>query len=76
MRGCDRDRDGSWVCELDRDGHTERIIWNSNHTISKTIPSNWKINHVVTLSPTGIKQLSDIGGSAMVEYASIPSLLY
>jgi len=76
MQGCDKDPDGSWVCELNRDGRSEWIIWNSIRTVSKTIPSNWKINHVVTLSPSCIKQVSDIGSSGVVEYASIPSLVY
>jgi hypothetical protein len=76
MRGCDEDSDGNWACELNRDGRSERIVWNPSHTVSKAIPRFWNVNLIVTVSPNGIRQSVDIGSSRAVEYSPVPALLY
>jgi hypothetical protein len=76
MQGCENNPNGSWECELSRDGHTEWIIWSSTHPFSKSLPKLWQVNALVTISSTGIQQSAPISSNRIVEYSSTPTLLY
>jgi hypothetical protein len=75
MQRCDKDPDGSWVCELNRDGHGEWIIWSST-TVLRTIPSFWNVRQVVKLSPGGVQQSGNLGSTRAIEYSPVPTLLF
>jgi hypothetical protein len=48
LRSCDRQGSGVWICQLDRDGTTSRIMWSEAGTNSFAVPASWGIRRVTT----------------------------
>jgi hypothetical protein len=75
IRSCSRADDNSWTCGLNREGRSEWIVWNPDHTVMKAVPPSWKVNEILTLSSTGTISSRPFNGGNTIQYAPLPALL-
>jgi Glycosyl hydrolase catalytic core len=70
MDGCNEEPDHTWTCRLTRGGAPEWIVWNTEGTMSFSIPDSWRAKSVTPL----LEQTRPIEGSS-IEIAQVPELL-
>ncbi len=58
---CGADAAQTWTCQLNRNNANQWIVWNANGTVNFTIPANWQVRSVTSLSG----EESRIQGSTM-----------
>lgn len=46
LRSCERQRSGLWICELDQQLSSSRLVWLENGHQRFTIPSSWQITAI------------------------------
>jgi Glycosyl hydrolases family 39 len=47
---CAGSGDGTWICDLDRNGNLSYIVWNTAGNKSFSIPSDWRVSQITSLS--------------------------
>jgi hypothetical protein len=73
MVGGASDADGTWTCQLARDGgYSARIVWNPTKKVSLDLPTSWRVTKIREL--TGNKRAAGKGVKT-VEIGPIPLLL-
>jgi Glycosyl hydrolases family 39 len=75
VRSCSADIDNNWTCEVSRDKKDRWIVWNAEHTVTKTIPISWKVSQFTTLTPSGSISTGKLDSSRNIAYSTIPTLL-
>lgn len=70
MESCKESADHTWICQLNRGGKKEWIVWNSRGNSRFTVPVEWKVKKVTVLLQDGqaLKGLN-------VDLSPIPMLL-
>lgn len=73
MVKCTSDDNGTWICQLARDGgYNFRIVWNPNKKVSFYLPEAWGVREIRDL--TGNKRAVK-KGTASVEIGPMPQLM-
>ncbi len=49
MNNCQQDANHTFVCQLNRDGYSQWIVWNPDGTRAFDVPSAWKIANITPL---------------------------
>jgi hypothetical protein len=75
VRSCSADVDNNWTCEVSRAKKDRWIVWNAEHTVTKTIPISWKVSQFTTLTPSGSISTGKLDSSRNIAYSTIPTLL-
>jgi hypothetical protein len=70
MNTCKKGEDGTYQCQLDRDGSKNWIVWNSVGTKNFSVPSSWHATSVTTL----LGQTQALTGSS-IQVGPTPEIL-
>ncbi len=46
LRSCSHRRSGIWICEVEREGSKDRIVWSEEGTADFTVPPAWRAQHI------------------------------
>jgi hypothetical protein len=49
LKQCDEDQSHTWICELDREGAPERLVWNTDHTPEFAVPADWHARYATSI---------------------------
>jgi hypothetical protein len=49
LKQCDEDQSHTWICELDREGAPERLVWNTDHTPEFAVPADWHARYTTSI---------------------------
>ena len=77
MLTCKSDAKQIWICELDRDGHHQWILWSANGQYSFRVPPEWHVNQQELVS--GAREPVEdadiqLGPAPILLYSSAPGL--
>jgi hypothetical protein len=75
MKRCDRDNDGTWICELTRDHRTEWIVWNEERAGTVTLSASWQVTEIDSMSQSGSITGQKLRPGADISYSPLPSLI-
>jgi hypothetical protein len=49
LKQCEEDQTHTWICELDREGNSEWLVWNTDHTPTFAVPADWHARYATSL---------------------------
>lgn len=75
MRGCWKDAEDNWACELRQERYKEWIVWNPIKTVAGSAPRGSNAREYMTLSANGDAVSGKLSKSRHVLYSPIPTLL-
>jgi Glycosyl hydrolases family 39 len=70
MDQCEQDADRTWICQLNRNGEPQWIVWNPEGSKRFTLPNRWRIKRVTPL----LNDPSAFSGTSL-EIGQMPVLL-